>query len=42
MRAPALWLNGLEGVHVAPGAAVIEAIEAGERAAQAILVAEVR
>jgi hypothetical protein len=39
--APALWLNGLEGVHVAPGAAVIEAIEAGERAAKAIL-SEVR
>ncbi len=41
VRAPALWLNGLEGVHVAPGAAVIEAIEAGERAAGAIL-SEVR
>ncbi len=41
VRAPALWLDGLEGVHVAPGAAVIEAIEAGERAAEAIL-SEVR
>ena len=37
VRAPALWLEGLEGVHLAPGAAVIEAIEAGERAARAIL-----
>lgn len=37
VRAPALWLDGLEGVHVAPGAAVIEAIEAGERAARAVL-----
>jgi phytoene dehydrogenase-like protein len=41
VRAPALWLNGLGGVHVAPGAAVIEAIEAGEGAAKAIL-SEVR
>lgn len=41
VRAPALWLDGIEGVHVAPGAAVIEAIEAGERAAGAIL-SEVR
>ncbi len=37
VRAPALWLNGLEGIHLAPGAAVIEAIEAGEHAAAAIL-----
>jgi protoporphyrinogen oxidase len=37
VRAPALWLDGLEGLHLAPGAAVIEAIEAGERAAAAIL-----
>lgn len=33
--APARWLAGLEGVHLAPGSAVIEAIEAGERAAAA-------
>jgi hypothetical protein len=32
-----VWLDGLEGVHLAPGSAVIEAIEAGERAAQAVL-----
>ena len=37
VRAPSLWLDGLAGVHVAPGAAVIEAIEAGERAALAVL-----
>ncbi len=37
VRAPALWLSDLEGLHLAPGAAVIEAIEAGERAAAAIL-----
>jgi len=37
VRAPALWLDGLQGVHLAPGSAVIEAIEAGERAARAIL-----
>lgn len=37
VRAPALWLDGLGGLHLAPGAAVIEAIEAGERAAAAIL-----
>lgn len=37
VRAPALWLEGLEGLHLAPGAAVIEAVEAGERAARAIL-----
>ena len=37
VRAPALWLDGAEGVHLAPGAAVIEAIEAGERAARAVL-----
>jgi hypothetical protein len=36
-RAPAEWLAALGGVHVAPGAAVIEAIESGERAAAAIL-----
>jgi oxygen-dependent protoporphyrinogen oxidase len=40
VRSPALWLDGLEGVHVAPGAAVIEAIEAGERAARAVLAGE--
>ena len=37
VRAPAVWLDGLEGVHLAPGSAVIEAIEAGERAAAAVL-----
>lgn len=37
VRAPALWLDAIAGVHLAPGAAVIEAIEAGERAAAAIL-----
>ncbi len=37
VRAPALWLDGLEGAHLAPGAAVIEAVEAGERAAAAVL-----
>ncbi len=37
VRAPALWLEGLEGLHLAPGAAVIEAVEAGERAARAVL-----
>lgn len=37
VRAPALWLSGLPGLHLAPGSAVIEAIEAGERAAAAIL-----
>lgn len=37
LRAPALWLAALEGLHLAPGAAVIEAIEAGEQAAAAIL-----
>lgn len=37
IRAPALWLSAIEGVHLAPGSAVIEAIEAGERAAAAIL-----
>ena len=31
--APGEWLDGLEGVRVAAGGAVIEAIEAGERAA---------
>jgi hypothetical protein len=36
-RAPAEWLAALGGVHLAPGAAVIEAIEAGERAAATIL-----
>jgi protoporphyrinogen oxidase len=41
VRAPAMWLDGLEGVHLALGSAVIEAIEAGERAAEAIL-SEVR
>lgn len=40
VRAPALWLDGLEGVHLAPGSAVIEAIEAGERAAAAALAGE--
>ena len=33
VMAPAQWLTGQEGVHLAPGAAVIEAIAAGERAA---------
>ena len=37
IRAPALWLAALQGVHLAPGSAVIEAIEAGERAAAAVL-----
>jgi protoporphyrinogen oxidase len=37
VRAPALWLDGLHGVHLAAGSAVIEAIEAGERAARDIL-----
>jgi protoporphyrinogen oxidase len=37
VRAPAAWLAELRGLHLAPGAAVIEAIEAGERAAAAIL-----
>jgi len=37
VRAPAVWLGGLHGVHHAPGAAVIEAIEGGERAAAAAL-----
>ena len=37
VRAPAVWLAALGGIHLAPGAAVIEAIEAGERAAEAIL-----
>lgn len=37
VRAPALWLQGLHGLHLAPGAAVIEAIDGGERAAAAIL-----
>jgi len=37
VRAPALWLDGVEGLHLAPGAAVIEAVEAGEGAAEAIL-----
>lgn len=37
IRAPAEWLDGLEGVHLAPGAAVVEAIEAGESAAAAVL-----
>ena len=37
VRAPGAWLAGLEGVHLAPGAAVIEAVEAGERAAAAVL-----
>ncbi len=40
VRAPALWLDGVEGVHLAPGSAVIEAIEAGERAARAVLAGE--
>jgi hypothetical protein len=40
VRAPALWLDGIEGVHLAPGSAVIEAIEAGERAARAVLAGE--
>ena len=35
-----LWLDGVEGVHLAPGSAVIEAIEAGERAARAVLAGE--
>ena len=37
IRAPAAWLAALGGLHLAPGSAVIEAIEAGERAAAAIL-----
>jgi phytoene dehydrogenase-like protein len=37
IRAPAEWLAALGGVHLAPGSAVIEAIEAGERAAQRVL-----
>lgn len=37
IRAPAEWLGGLGGVHLAPGSAVIEAIEAGERAAAEVL-----
>jgi protoporphyrinogen oxidase len=37
IRAPALWLAALHGIHLAPGSAVIEAIEAGERAAAAVL-----
>ncbi|WP_217914508.1 protoporphyrinogen/coproporphyrinogen oxidase [Miltoncostaea marina] len=37
VRAPAEWLADLNGVHLAPGAAVIEAVEGGERAAAAIL-----
>ena len=37
IRAPAEWLAALGGVHLAPGSAVIEAIEAGERAAAAVL-----
>lgn len=37
VRAPAEWIADLRGMHLAPGAAVIEAIEAGERAAAAIL-----
>ncbi len=40
VRAPAVWLDGVEGVHIAPGSAVIEAIEAGERAARAVLAGE--
>jgi hypothetical protein len=40
VRAPAVWLDGLAGVHLAPGSAVIEAIEAGERAARAVLAGE--
>jgi phytoene dehydrogenase-like protein len=36
VRAPALWLAELAGIHLAPGSAVIEAIEGGERAAAAI------
>lgn len=39
VQAPARWLAGLEGVHHAPGAAVIEAIEGGERAAAAAMAA---
>ncbi|MGD9571809.1 MAG: NAD(P)/FAD-dependent oxidoreductase [Thermoleophilia bacterium] len=37
VRAPALWLAELGGIHLAPGSAVIEAIEGGERAAAAVL-----
>jgi hypothetical protein len=40
VRAPALWLDGIAGLHLAPGSAVIEAIEAGERAARAVLAGE--
>jgi len=36
IRAPAEWLGALGGIHLAPGAAVVEAIEAGERAAAAV------
>jgi hypothetical protein len=31
------WLSQIDGVHLAPGAAVIEAIEAGERAAERVI-----
>jgi protoporphyrinogen oxidase len=34
VMAPARWIAGIEGVEHAPGAAVIEAIENGERAAE--------
>lgn len=37
LMAPMRALDGIEGLHVAPGAAVIEAIEAGERCARAAL-----
>jgi phytoene dehydrogenase-like protein len=37
VSAPSLWLDALEGLHLAPGSAVVEAIEAGERAAAAVI-----
>lgn len=37
IAAPGHWIEGLDGVWAAPGAAVIEAIENGERAAAAAL-----
>ena len=35
--APGEWLSGIDGLYLAPGAAVVEAIEQGERAAAEIL-----
>jgi phytoene dehydrogenase-like protein len=37
VSAPGAWLAGIGGVHLAPGAAVVEAIDKGEEAAGAIL-----